>query len=425
MGQGPGIDLTRVAAGEVVQATRQLVEARAAALAGRRPRRRPRPVIGESWLRMIRRGVDPEEGSPAAPLGADALEPLRHHARIGAVLPLLRERLVPVAEAADHIMVVCDPQGRVLWREGSTPVLRRADGISLMPGADWREGEAGTNGIGTALVVRRPVQVTSAEHFVSRHHPWTCAGAPITDPRDGRLLGVVDLSGPLGSLHPAMPALVGSVAKLAEAWLRERHAAALDRLRATGTPLLSRAGGRALVVDAQGWTAAVSGMAPIDRLALPTSFGAGTRRLPALGACAVEPLPGGWLIRLETGDTPAVTRVTLDVSGARRWWITVAGEAGDWTHELSPRHAELLYLLAARPAGRTASELAAEVFGAPERTVTVRAELSRVRRYLGGVLEHRPYRFREDVEVAVVAPRWPAELLPHSVAPTVLRARCG
>lgn len=63
------------------------------------------------------------------------------------------------------------------------------------------------------------------------------------------------------------------------------------------------------------------------------------------------------------------------------------------------------------------------MFGDPGRTVTVRAELSRVRRYLGGLLEHRPYRFREDAEVEVLLPEDPRELLPHSTAPAVVRGR--
>jgi hypothetical protein len=83
----------------------------------------------------------------------------------------------------------------------------------------------------------------------------------------------------------------------------------------------------------------------------------------------------------------------------------------------------LLYLLALRRGGHSAAGLAEEVFGDPARTVTVRAEMSRVRRYLGGVLEHRPYRFGEDAEVELVLPDDPHDLLPHSTAPAVMGAR--
>lgn len=49
--------------------------------------------------------------------------------------------------------------------------------------------------------------------------------------------------------------------------------------------------------------------------------------------------------------------------------------------------------------------------------MTVRAEISRVRRYLGGLLEHRPYRFARSAEVDVLLPDDPRDLLPHSTAP--------
>ncbi|MEU1156861.1 transcriptional regulator, partial [Streptomyces sp. NPDC005918] len=150
---------------------------------------------------------------------------------------------------------------------------------------------------------------------------------------------------------------------------------------------------------------------------------------PSLGPCLVEPLPGGWLLRPDDpGGAPqpvTATRLVLDVSSPRRWTLSVLGGARDWTHDLSPRHAELLYLLCTSRAGRTASDLAEDMFGDPARTVTVRAELSRVRRYLGGLLAHRPYRFHEDVDVDVIMPERSADLLPHSTAPAVRAARQG
>jgi hypothetical protein len=346
---------------------------------------------------------------------------------------VLREALVSVADAAQHIMVVSDADGRILWREGSAAVLHKADRLGFELGADWAEETVGTNGVGTPLVTRRPVQVFSAEHFVVSQHAWTCTGAPITDPRDGQLMGVVDVSGPMETMHPATLSLVGAVAQLAEARLRERHAAALDRLRAVAAPVLARLGGRAVAVDVQGWTAAVTGMLPVDRIALPKTLSGlselseGRAWVPTLGMCAVAPLPGGWLLRPDgpggAAEPLGGTRVVLDVSRPRLWSVTVTDGTRSWSHELSPRHAELLYLLALHRGGRSASGLAQDMFGDPTRTVTVRAEMSRIRRYLGSLLGHRPYRFHEEAELEVVLPQSPADLLPHSVAPGVLRSR--
>ncbi|MET9762373.1 GAF domain-containing protein [Streptomyces sp. NPDC006372] len=415
------MDVTHLAAVDATRAARVLDEVRAARLAGQPSPVAPRRVIQQSWERMLRSGVDPDHDFRSGLLSREEVQRRREASALRHVLPVLREGLLAAADVAHHIMVVADEEGRVLWREGSPPVLRKADGLGFELGADWREDVVGTNGVGTPAVVRRPVQVFAAEHFVRSQAGWTCAGAPLTDPRDGRLLGVVDVSGPLETMHPATLAWVDSVAKLAEARLREMHGESLERLRAVAAPVLARLDGRALVVDADGWTAAVSGMPYTRRVALPKSLSPGARRLPVLGPCSVEPLAGGWLLRAAV-DEPVprgASRIVLDLRRARGWSVEVSGGAGSWTRELTPRHAELLCLLAVHRTGRTASALAGDLFGDPARTVTVRAEMSRVRRYLGAFLEHRPYRFAEDTEVEVLFPEDPRDLLPYSTAPAM------
>ncbi|MBY8878474.1 GAF domain-containing protein [Streptomyces sp. PLK6-54] len=401
-----------------------LASVREATLAGTVPPERPRAVIGASWSRVLHQGVDPDVGRHNGLLGTDEIEHRRRSSPIGGILPVLREGLVSVADAAWHIMVVTDADGRLLWRDGSLAVRKSADRLGFAEGASWAEDVVGTNAIGTALVTRAPLQVHSAEHFVRTHHGWTCAAAPLHDPRDGRLLGVVDVSGPAATLHPATLSLVAAVTRVAEAELRARHWAAVEGLRAMAAPILARIGGQALAVDRNGWTAAVTGMAPADRVALPAAMRAGSLWLPSLGMCTAEPLPGGWLIRVDGREhPPGAGRVVLDLSRPRTATVTVSGAAGSWTQTLSPRHAELLFVLALHRDGRTAAELAGDLFGDRSRTVTVRAELSRLRRNLAGVLAHRPYRFAEGVEVELVRPRDPLDLLPHSVAPVVLAAR--
>lgn len=165
---------------------------------------------------MLAGGVHPDRDARSRMLSATETEERRHVSPLREVLPVLREGLLPTLDEALHILVVADADGRLLWREGHSSILRKADRLGFAVGADWDEAVVGTNGVGTALVARRPVQVFSAEHFVSSHHDWTCAGAPVRDPRDGRLLGVVDVSGPLTTMHPATLAWVSSVARLAE-----------------------------------------------------------------------------------------------------------------------------------------------------------------------------------------------------------------
>ncbi|MHB9858206.1 helix-turn-helix domain-containing protein [Streptomyces sp. YIM S03343] len=414
----PPMDVARLSAVDAAGAARVLSEVRESALAGRRSGVAPRPVIERSWERVLRGGVDPDHDFRAGGLLArEEVRQLRARSPLRHVLPVLREGLLSVADVAQHIMVVADADGRVLWCEGSPAVLRKADDTGIGPGADWREEVVGTNGVGTTAVVRRPVQVFAAEHFARSLGSWTCTGAPISDPRDGSLLGVVDVSGPLETMHPATLAWVDAVAKLAEARLHEMHLRSLEQLRSVAAPVLARLTGRALVVDRDGWTAALTGMPYTGRIALPKSLSPGRRWLPALGLCALEPMAGGWLVR--AGDEPVpqdAARVVLDLSQPRRWSLTVSGGSGSWTRELSARHAELLYLLAVHRSGRSAAQLADAVFGDPARTVTVRAEMSRVRRYLADLLDHRPYRFRSDVDLDLRRPEDSGGLLPDGTS---------
>jgi hypothetical protein len=405
------------------QYARVLVRMHEAALAGKTLPSRPRAVIDASWQRMRRLGMDPDSRSAAPVLTFEKLEARRRGSRLTEALPTLRGGLLTLAEQAVHIMVIVDADGTVLWRDGSAAVRRHADGLGFVEGADWQEEAVGTNAIGTALVTRRPVQVYSAEHYVRAQHSWTCAAAPLHDPRDGKLLGIVDLSGPASTVHASTLALVDAVTRLAENQLRTTHLTELERLRGFAVPVLAKVGGRAVVADEHGWVAAAAGLAPVDRIALPARLAPGRAWLPAYGSVLVEPVPGGWLIRLAETETETEaappTRVVLDVRAPREPELTVSSGAGTWTHRLSPRHAEMLYVLASHRGGRSASELSLDLFGDAGRTVTVRAEMSRLRRHFGGILGAQPYRFADDVEVLVERPEAAEAVLPHSLAPAI------
>nr|WP_306302164.1 GAF domain-containing protein [Gordonia araii] len=373
-----------------------------AEMSGSRPPARPREVISDSWKRVKRAGVDPESGGTEPTLGVEQLQTRRSESRLGEVLEPVMHHLDTLIADGDNVLVVADADGQVLWRNGRPRVLDRADRLGFTEGASWAESAVGTNAIGTALASGRAVQVFSAEHFVRSHHTWTCAGAPIRDPRSGSVLGVVDVSGPAATIHPTTLALVDTVAKLAEAQLRDQHRARLDALRTVAAPILARADGPALAVDGYGWVAAVDGVAPRDRMLLPASCAPGRVHLHGLGDCDLTPMPGGWLVRVrDAGTAERAVGIHLPSPDAVDQSVRVSGADGAWVHRPSPRHAQILRLLAARPAGLTAADIAVALFGDAERTVTVRAEISRLRKRFGGLLAAEPYRFADGVQVVV------------------------
>lgn len=397
-----------------------------ATMAGARSPAKPRLVIEESWNRLLGRGIDPEHHCPPN-VDRSGLDLLRQSSGLLSVLDDISRGLETVLADGNNILVVADARGRVLWRSGAPRVLMQADRLGFVEGANWGETAVGTNAIGTALVSRRAVQIFSAEHFLRSHHTWTCAGAPIRDPRTGHVIGAVDVSGPVSTVHPTTIALVDLVARLAEAQLREAHERSLNQLRAVAAPILARMGAPALAVDVDGWVAAVGALPPHQRILLPQNVTPGRAWVPALGSCDLDPLSGGWLVRPvgDDGVGPVAARATLDLRDTNAPTLEMTGQFGSWRRDISQRHAEILYVLATRRAGRSAPELADDLYGDRSRVVTVRAEMSRIRKQLVGVIAAQPYRFADAVELEVRYPDDMRGFLVASNAPAIRAARRG
>ncbi|MER5776094.1 GAF domain-containing protein [Streptomyces sp. NPDC002039] len=177
-----------------------------------------RAVIAGSWRRCARARVNPE-CSARVELAEAELRSYRERHPLARVLPVFRDLVGAFAAHGAHLLAVCDARGSLLWVEGAPDTLRRAERLGFVPGARWAETVMGTNAPGTAVAVGEAVQVFGAEHFSRRVHPWTCAAAPVRDPRTGRLLGAVDITGGDGLAHPHSLAFVRAVARAAEAQL--------------------------------------------------------------------------------------------------------------------------------------------------------------------------------------------------------------
>lgn len=178
-----------------------------------------RSVVAESWRRSARARVSPEATGATVELTDGDLGAYRAEHPLARVMPLFRELMGPFASDGEHLLAVCDAQGRLLWVEGHAMARQQAGRMNFVPGARWAESAMGTNAPGTAVAVGRPVQVFATEHFTRRVQPWTCAAAPVHDPRTGRLIGAVDITGGDRLAHPHSLAFVQAVARAAESQL--------------------------------------------------------------------------------------------------------------------------------------------------------------------------------------------------------------
>lgn len=357
-----------------------------------------RDVVFTSWQRSLAHLPRPEQVRAPLVWSEDEVRANRARHPLAAVLPVVQRLLVEPSVDTGIVVVVGDERGRILWVDGDRSMMRRTDQLLLTPGADWSENAMGTSAPGTALVVGGGVQIVGAEHFVPAVQLWNCTAVPIHDPA-GKILGVIDVTGGRDAVGPRSMAWVRAAVGAVEAELR----LASQMTRPSGRPGVIHVGAALVSADPAGRSPAASGSA-------------------TAGPAAPE-----------TGEEPRVS-----VLGCRAGRFRAAG--ADVT--LSLRHAEILTLLAVHPAGLSGEELV-ELLDPRLSAITLRAEMSRLRRFLVGAglpqwcPASRPYCLPGPVTVdaegvyALVAQgkleqavaRYAGPVLPGSEAPGIARLR--
>ena len=154
------------------------------------------PLILRSWERCRRFGLTEGSALPgiefldriALKTEQDRNRYLLSHGR-----PIMEHVYEQIRESGSMV-ILADANGLLLETVGDPDFVGRADRIALMTGASWDENQRGTNAVGTALAEEKPTAVLGAEHFLEHNSFLTCCASPIFGP-DGRLIGVIDISG--------------------------------------------------------------------------------------------------------------------------------------------------------------------------------------------------------------------------------------
>lgn len=335
-----------------------------------------RPVVARSWSRAG------SLGKGIVPLDSAAIGERREsNQELNGLVGLFRDRLLSLATQAGNQLVISDQQGYVLWVHGPSTVRRRSDGIGFIPGARWREADVGTNGIGAAMAERAPVQIFGPEHAREEQHSWVCTSAPVINPCTTGLAGTITLAGSFRTAHPHSLALATSVAREAESMLRAAHALKMQLLELnTAVPK-----GEYLLVDAQGSVAAAHGYSVGSRVSLPRSMSEGQNWIPGVGLVDARSTAGGWVLLRTQEDA------SLELIAGTNPQAVVHSPSGTTRIPLSAKHWQILALLASCPSGVALQELQ-QLWPAGTPNVTIRAEISRLRSKLHGLIASRPYR---------------------------------
>ena len=155
-----------------------------------------RSVIYQSWLRSNTGGVKPEQfAAPVLEHAPPQNKSSHDNAELRRATLASLTQIGALLSGAEAMLILTDRNGLILDTVGDTSTLSKASKINLAVGGVWSENAAGTNGIGTALFTGSPVYVHGDEHFCEGMKAWSCAAAPIRDPIDHSIIGIINLSG--------------------------------------------------------------------------------------------------------------------------------------------------------------------------------------------------------------------------------------
>ena len=169
-----------------------------------------RNVVRESWRRSL---SNPAQFSYPSMLSDDSLRLARERSELQRIWPVFEKLLVPAASDANLLVALADAQGTLLWVAGNHGAMDGAENVGFSAGANWGESSVGTSAPGLALATGSGVQVSGAEHLYEHVHHLNCSAVPIRNPRTGRIIGAVDLTGGADAIAVhSLPLLQAAVA---------------------------------------------------------------------------------------------------------------------------------------------------------------------------------------------------------------------
>ncbi len=212
-----------------------------------------RSEIHASWQRCRQSGVDPYDGVSHQLLVAEEITQLLDARKY--YLETVRHfmtHLYELVKGSGFIVLLADERGYVMETLGDADTLSSAAKVNLIQGACWVEAEGGTNGIGTALALGQPFQVSGCEHYCQKLHSWTCSAAPVRSD-NGELIGVLQMSGPSHAAHQHTLGMVAAAAEAIRDQLRvQRRNHELTALNEHLSNIFQTMSDGALLVDGSG-----------------------------------------------------------------------------------------------------------------------------------------------------------------------------
>lgn len=161
-----------------------------------------RQDVAVSWKRCLDYSINPIKNG-GGNIVKDFIEQDKKAKMLSVTSAHHIQQLYDAVKGSGYVIILTDANGMVLNVIGDKKVLNFAESLSLVPGANCSEDAIGTNSMGTCVILKRPLQIFSHEHYCQYYHDWSCSSAPILD-CCGNLIGTLDISNTDNKPHPLL-----------------------------------------------------------------------------------------------------------------------------------------------------------------------------------------------------------------------------
>jgi len=167
-------------------------------------------MILESWKRSKEKKVDPFIRKASVLKDHEIQELLKANSDLIDISKPFMKNLHSCVAGSGYILALFDQRGYLLELLGDDEVINRVKSANFVIGSCWSEDVMGTNGAGTAMIEKKPVQIYGPQHYCIVSRNWSGSGAPIYNP-EGELIGAIAVTGPYELTHAHGLGMVAAV----------------------------------------------------------------------------------------------------------------------------------------------------------------------------------------------------------------------
>lgn len=165
-------------------------------------------IIKESWLRSKEYNIHFYKSDIKRASKTELSKKLKENEELINIARPIMENLYNIVIGSGFIIILTDREGCIIDRIGDNETMKLED-LNFQIGTFWSEESIGTNAIGTAIYLDRPIQMIGPEHYYLKNHGLTCSTATIHNSK-GQIIGCINMTGYYSKAHSHTTGIVVS-----------------------------------------------------------------------------------------------------------------------------------------------------------------------------------------------------------------------